>query len=78
MSSVIKEYSFTVKVTEAKYKRVFTKLMCNTVKIYFFMYYSTIQLVKLRGFFPYWLGFQVHLLTMEKGSYSGGMSLELF
>ena len=41
-----------------KIETCFTKLESNTVKIYFFICYLTIQLVKLGGFFPHWRGFQ--------------------
>jgi len=41
-----------------KNQTCFTKLESKTVKIYFFICYLTIQLVKFGGFFNYWLGFQ--------------------
>jgi len=41
-----------------KIETCFTKLVGNPVKIYIFICYLIIQLVKLGGLFPYWLGFQ--------------------
>jgi len=41
-----------------KIQMCFTKLACDTVQIYFFICYLTIQLVQLGGVSPYWVGFQ--------------------
>ena len=54
-----------------KIQTCLTKLVCNLVKIYLFICYLTIQLVKLGGFSSCWL-------TIERVSSSGGMSLIFF
>jgi len=75
------------KSDEGKIQTCFTKLVCNTVKIYFVICYLTIQLVKLGGFFPIGWDSKVYLLLDGiastqvddgKGLFLGGMSLIFF